>query len=130
MQISAQFDSDDLLRRFEQRRNTAQIWLDSEILRSTEPFVPMDQGDLIGSGVRGTVPGSGLIVYNSPYAHYHYVGLVRVGRAPKKLTDRKMQYSQLHQAGQERGSAWFDRSKKANLAAWIAGVERAMRGKL
>ncbi len=130
MQISVQFDSDDLLRRFEQRRNTAQIWLDSEILRSTEPFVPMDQGDLIGSGVRGTVPGSGLIVYNSPYAHYHYVGLVRVGRAPKKLTNRKMNYSQLHQAGQERGSAWFDHSKKVNLAAWIAGVERAMKGKL
>lgn len=130
MQISVQFDSDDLLRRFEQRRNTAQIWLDSEILRSTEPFVPMDQGDLIGSGVRGTVPGSGLIVYNSPYAHYYYVGLVRVGRAPKKLTNRKMNYSQLHQAGQERGSAWFDHSKKVNLAAWIAGVERAMKGKL
>ena len=130
MQISVQFDSDDLLRRFEQRRNTAQIWLDSEILRSTEPFVPMDQGGLIGSGVRGTVPGSGLIVYNSPYAHYHYVGLVRVGRAPKKLTNRKMNYSQLHQAGQERGSAWFDHSKKVNLAAWIAGVERAMKGKL
>lgn len=130
MQIDVQFDSDDLLRRFEQRRNTAQIWLDSEILRSTEPFVPMDQGDLIGSGVRGTVPGSGLIVYYSPYAHYHYVGLVRVGRAPKKLTNRKMNYSQLHQAGQERGSAWFDHSKKVNLAAWIAGVERAMKGKL
>ena len=80
--------------------------------------------------MRGTVPGNGLIVYNSPYAHYHYVGLVRVGRAPKKLTDRKMNYSQLHQAGQERGSAWFDRNKKVNLAAWIAGVERAMKGKL
>lgn len=130
MQIDVQFSSGELLRRFEQRRDTAQVWLDSEILRSTEPFVPMDQGDLIGSGVRGTVPGSGLIVYNSSYAHYHYVGLVRVGRAPKKLTDRKMRYSQLHQAGQERGSVWFDRSKKVNLAAWIAGVERAMKGKL
>lgn len=130
MQIDVQFSSGELLRRFEQRRDTAQVWLDSEILRSTEPFVPMDQGDLIGSGVRGTVPGSGLIVYNSPYAHYHYVGLVRVGRAPKKLTDRKMRYSQLHQAGQERGSVWFDRSKKVNLAAWFAGVERAMKGKL
>ncbi len=130
MQIDVQFSSGELLRRFEQQRDTAQVWLDSEILRSTEPFVPMDQGDLIGSGVRGTVPGSGLIVYNSPYAHYHYVGLVRVGRAPKKLTDRKMRYSQLHQAGQERGSVWFDRSKKVNLAAWIAGVERAMKGKL
>lgn len=130
MQIDVQFDGGELLRRFEERGKTAQVWLDSEILRSTEPFVPMDQGDLIGSGVRGTVPGSGLIVYNSPYAHYHYVGLVRVGRAPKKLTDRKMRYSQLHQAGQERGSVWFDRSKKVNLAAWIAGVERAMKGKL
>lgn len=130
MQIDVQFDGGELLRRFEERGKTAQVWLDSEILRSTEPFVPMDQGDLIGSGVRGTVPGSGLIVYNSPYAHYHYVGLVRVGRAPKKLTDRKMNYSQLHQAGLERGSAWFDRSKKVNLAAWIAGVERAMKGKL
>lgn len=130
MQIDVQFDGGELLRRFEERSKTAQVWLDSEILRSTEPFVPMDQGDLIGSGVRGTVPGSGLIVYNSPYAHYHYVGLVRVGRAPKKLTNQKMNYSQLHQAGQERGSAWFGRSKKVNLAAWIAGVERAMKGKL
>ena len=101
MQIDVQFDGGELLRKFEERGKTAQVWLDSEILRSTEPFVPMDQGDLIGSGVRGTVPGSGLIVYNSPYAHYHYVGLVRVGRAPQTLTDRKMQYSQLHQAGQE-----------------------------
>lgn len=130
MQIDVRFDGGELLRRFEERGKTAQVWLDSEILRSTEPFVPMDQGDLIGSGVRGTVPGSGLIVYNSPYAHYHYVGLVRVGRAPKKLTNQKMNYSQLHQAGQERGSVWFDRSKKVNLAAWIAGVERAMKGKL
>lgn len=130
MQIDVQFDGGELLRRFEEWGKTAQVWLDSEILRSTEPFVPMDQGDLIGSGVRGTVPGSGLIAYNSPYAHYHYAGLVRVGHAPKKLTDRKMSYSQLHQAGQERGSAWFDRSKKVNLAAWIAGVERAMKGKL
>lgn len=73
MQIDMQFNGNDLLRRFERRRDTAQVWLDSEILRSTEPFVPMDQGDLIGSGVRGTVPGSGLIVYNSPYAHYQYM---------------------------------------------------------
>ena len=130
MQIDVRFDGGELLRRFEERGKTAQVWLDSEILRSTEPFVPMDQGDLIGSGVRGTVPGSGLVAHNSPHAHYHYVGLVRVGRAPKKLTNRKMNYSQLHQAGQERGSAWFDRSKKVNLAAWIAGVERAMKGKL
>ena len=84
MQIDVQFDGGELLRRFEERGKTAQVWLDSEILRSTEPFVPMDQGDLIGSGVRGTVPGS----------------------------------------------VWFDRSKKVNLAAWIAGVERAMKGKL
>lgn len=130
MRISVHLNDSELLRTFDRRGAAAQVWLDSEILRSTEPFVPMDQGDLIGSGVRGTVPGSGLIVYNSPYAHYHYVGLVRVGRAPKKLTDRKMNYSQLHQAGQERGSAWFDRSKKVNLAAWIAGVERAMKGSL
>lgn len=130
MRISVHLNDSELLRTFDRRGAAAQVWLDSEILRSTEPFVPMDQGDLIGSGVRGTVPGSGLIVYNNPYAHYHYVGLVRVGRAPKKLTDRKMNYSQLHQAGQERGSAWFDRSKKVNLAAWIAGVERAMKGSL
>ena len=54
MQIDVQFDGGELLRRFEERGKTAQVWLDSEILRSTEPFVPMDQGDLIGSGVRGS----------------------------------------------------------------------------
>ena len=60
MQISVQFDSDDLLRRFEQRRNTAQVWLDSEILRSTEPFVPMYQGDLIAAACAARFPAAGL----------------------------------------------------------------------
>ena len=43
MQIDVQFDGGELLRMFKERGKTAQIWLDSEIMRSTEPFVPMDQ---------------------------------------------------------------------------------------
>ena len=38
---------------------SAQAWLDTAILRDTEPFVPMITGALKDSGILGTVIGTG-----------------------------------------------------------------------
>ena len=64
-----------------------QKFLDNEVLRTTESYVPMDTGALKQSGINGTVVGSGKVVYNSPYARYQYYGKLMVGKAPKKLTN-------------------------------------------
>lgn len=70
----------------------AQKFIDHEVIRLCSPMVPFRSGMLDKSGILGTVPGEGEVVYNAPYARYHYYGRLMVGKAPKKLTNRNMQY--------------------------------------
>lgn len=68
-----------------------QRYIDSEVLRRCEPYVPRDTGGLIRSGVRNTEIGSGQVVYNTPYARRWYYEPAKFQGAPK------------------RGNYWFDR---------------------
>lgn len=68
-----------------------QKYIDSEVLRRCEPYVPRDTGELIRSGVRNTEVGSGKVVYNTPYARRWYYEPAKFQGAPK------------------RGNYWFDR---------------------
>ena len=66
-------------------------YIDSEVLRLCEPYVPWGEGDLNDSGTLNTVIGSGKVVYDTPYARrWHYEPAEFQG-APK------------------RGNYWFDR---------------------
>ena len=53
-----------------------QEFIDSECIRLMKPFTPMKNGVLMGSATRGTVIGSGHIVYTVPYGRYQYYGVV------------------------------------------------------
>ncbi len=46
----------------------AQKFIDSEVLRRTEPYIPFRTGMMIKSGKLGTVIGSGVVEYIAPYA--------------------------------------------------------------
>lgn len=98
--------------------------IDSEIIRQCEPYVPFDAGVLTQSAWANTKVGSGLIVYNTPYARYQYYGevygpnfLVNIGGemqwrskkgAKKHPTGRQMNYSlEVHP---QAGSHWFERA--------------------
>lgn len=97
----------DFEKEWANRFDKAQKFIDSEVLRLSNPYIPMQQGILQKSGILGTKIGSGEVVYNSPYARYQYYGKVMVGRAPKQLTDRDLVY---HGAPM-RGRLWFERMK-------------------
>lgn len=89
----------------------AQKFLDSEVLRTTTPFVPIRTGALIKSGQLGTVIGSGQVTWNAPYARYQYYGTA---------------LSRTYDA--QRGGKWFERSKATNKPQWIAGVKKIAGG--
>jgi hypothetical protein len=84
---------------FSTRRNRqfdrAQEFVDSEVLRLTTPYVPRDEGDLIRSGIRNTVIGSGKVSYRTPYA-------------------RRLYYSRgfSFRGAPQRGERWFERMKR------------------
>lgn len=52
--------------------NKAQKYIDSEILRRSDPLVPFRTGSLKRSGITGTKIGTGVIEYTAPYAKKQY----------------------------------------------------------
>lgn len=77
-----------------QNADKAQEFVDSEVLRRCEPYVPKDTGELIRSGTRETRLGSGRVVYRTPYARRWYYHPANFQGAPR------------------RGNYWFEKMKK------------------
>ena len=55
-----------------ERFNQAQMWLDNEVIKDFNPYVPFRYGELARSAIRHTIIGSGAIVYKTPYAKKVY----------------------------------------------------------
>lgn len=92
-----------------QRRYTAaQFFVDSEVLRLSEPYTPHLTGMLIASGILGTDPGSGLVQWIAPYAKNQYYSPRRPGS----------------QSGALRGPYWFERMKAVRGQKIITGARR------
>lgn len=93
----------------------AQRFLDNEILRRCEPYVPMDSGMLKRSGILGTIIGSGRITYIAPYARLQYYK----GRKPGLAT-----------TGGLRGRYWFDRMWSDHERGIVASTAKLMGGRI
>ena len=92
--------------------NEAQKYVDKEVLRRCEPYVPFDQGFLKQSGILETKLGSGKVVYRTPYARRWYYEPARFQGAPK------------------RGNYWFERMlNEGGAKAILRGLARIMGGK-
>ena len=86
----------------------AQKFVDSEVLRRCEPYIPKLTGILIASGITGTVIGSGYVQWITPYARRQYMS----ARAPGSAT------------GPLRGPHWFERMKAVDGDAIIDGAKK------
>ena len=92
-----------------------QYALDNTVLRDSNSYAPMDQGDLIESGIRHSRLGEGQIIWSTPYARRLYYN-------PQYnfSTDRNPQAQGL----------WFEAAKSQHLRDWINAIEQAIRGGL
>ena len=52
--------------------NRTQMYVDSEVLRRSDPLVPFKTGSLKRSGITGTRIGTGVVKYTAPYAKRQY----------------------------------------------------------
>ena len=85
----------------------AQKYVDSEVLRLSAPYTPLITGNLINSGIRGTVIGSGLVVWNAVYARKQYYNT-----------------AQTRPYDPRRGAYWFERMKADHGKQIIAGAKK------
>lgn len=84
-------------------KGRVQQYIDSEVLRLTDPYIPKDSGKLKQSGTQHTKIGSGEVRYKTPYARRQY--FENKGRGL-------------------RGKQWFHRSKADNRDTILRGVAK------
>ena len=106
----------------------AQKALNMQVVADCDEYIPMQQGALRGSvnypdGIYG-----GEIAWNTPYAHYQYMGelyLTEDGRSFAFRGERKYPTGlplQQHHPGT--ADHWFERAKQAHCEQWIDLVKR------
>lgn len=109
--FSVHIDTPALLRKFVEREEKAQAFLDNEVIRTSYPFVPFLQG-MLADTVMDEEPGT--IVYVQPYARRQYYG-------------DAFQFSKQHHP--LAGSRWTERAKTAYIKDWTKGVENILKGR-
>ncbi len=77
--------------------------VDSDVIRLTDNYVPMDSGELKRSATNFTKLGSGEVRYVTPYARRQY-------------------YENAGKSGGLRGKMWFHRSKADNKKAILTSA--------
>ena len=96
---------------FEQK----QKYIDSEVLRHSDSYVPFRHGDLKKSGISGTVIGSGTVKYTAPYARQQYYTNAGHGEEGVNALDG---------AKGLRGKLWFERMKADHKDDILRGLKK------
>lgn len=111
---------EEIDRKLAQLANEQEVWLANEVLKDTDPYVPMLTGSL---SQRAHVEGN-KVVYPGPYARYLYYGKVMKGPkyGPKHATDKDLVYTKQHHPNAQ--SYWFEASKAQNMDKWLRGVKK------
>ena len=141
--LEANLDPNDLLVEYGlEKGGRVQRFIDQKVIDGCQPYVPASPDRTLEFSAQvSTEIGSGQVIWNTPYAHYQYMGIVYgpnipiiqdgvlmgyfspPGR-PKYPTDRNLTYdtSQNPMAG----SHWFERAKADNLNEWLDEARRVM----
>jgi hypothetical protein len=88
----------------------AQKFIDSEVLRLSDPLIPMQTGKLKQSGMSGTKIGSGEVIYTAIYSK------------PQYYSKETREYDA------NRGGQWFERMKEAHRDNILEGAAKRMKG--
>ncbi len=113
MDYKIELDTSGIISRLAPKFSLAQKFVDNEVLKDCDEYVPMRTGNLVKSGIRGTVIGSGQVKYSAPYAAKCYYGT-------------HIHFSKdLHPKAT---AQWFERAKAVNKQKWIEGAQKLVNG--
>ena len=94
----------------------------ANILRRIQKYMPYRSGATIKMMIAQTDIDKPRIVLDVPYGRYLYHGKVMVGRAPKTVTNKPLNYTK--SKNPQAGPYWDRRLKAAELPAMQADLQR------
>ena len=107
MDLEVKFDTGAIQKRVAEEIEEKQRILDARVLRDSNLFVPVDTGALRNSSTLHTQIGSGLVVWQVPYAarqYYEWQGIRGHNRNPRAT------------------SKWFETAKAKYEAEWLEAI--------
>lgn len=133
---NATIELDVDLSRFEKQYGKAQYALDSMVMTSMQPYMPMRTGTFINvtKAMSAAIAGSGTVIAAAPpMGRFLYEGKVMVDPATnspwarpgakKVVTDKDLTYS-----NPKATPHWFDTAKKNHGASWVKAVKNIAGG--
>jgi hypothetical protein len=136
--LDAHLDPNDLLHEYGlEKGGRVQRFIDQRVIDGCQPYVPASPDRTLEFSAQvSTEIGSGQVVWNTPYAHYQYMGIVYgpnipildpetgvlmgyfspPGR-PKHPTDKRLTYDTAQNP--MAGAHWFERAKADQLSQWL-----------
>ena len=92
--------------------DVSQEIVDSQILKDSNNYIAFDTGNLAKSGVRSTNPGTGKIIWDTPYGRKLYYN---------------PQYNFSKDKNPQAGGLWFERAKSTHLNDWLTKGQDAFK---
>lgn len=111
MQFRLRFEDRGLRRRLENMSRRGQEALDSQVLKDSNYYAPQDQNNLIESSLRFTNPGSGIIIWQTPYARRLYYN---------------PQYNFSKDKNPNAGGLWFETAKSRHVKEWEKIIKQSL----
>jgi hypothetical protein len=135
-ELSVNLEPNDLLREYGlEKGGRVQRFIDQKVIDECTPYVPASPDRTLEFSAQvSTEVGSGLVIWNTPYARYQYYGFVMtdeagrtwVGPGERKpiVTDRPLDYDTAQNP--LAGSYWFERMKADRLNDILDEARRVM----
>lgn len=113
MKIDVKIFYERVGRKIVAKKARAQKVVDVTVIKDSARFVPFETGTLEKSAMENSKIGSGLVVYNTPYAKRQYYG---------KFDHAKNKHPHATRL-------WFEAAKAENLDKWIRIVQEIVKGR-
>lgn len=127
------------LSRFEKQYGKAQYTLDSMVMASMKPYMPLRTGVFrnVTEAMSAAIAGSGTVIAAAPpFGRFLYEGKVMVDEetgspwagpgAKKIVTDKDLEYDTSNNP--KVTDHWFDTAKKNHGASWVRAVKKEAGG--
>jgi Minor capsid protein len=108
LKLNVQMDLQSFKGKQQGAKDAAQMQLDQDILKSSNYFIPSDTLELMRSSLRFSEIGSGLLIWNTPYARRLYYN---------------PQYNFSKDVNPNARGMWFEEAKAMDKADWITNIQ-------
>lgn len=105
--VKVNFSPKGVQDRFASKAHRAQFLLDQQVAKDSNYYCPRDVGSLQDSVIPSAASGSGLLIWDEPYARKQYYDY------PNKSKDQNPNASM----------KWFEKSKKVCKSKWLKLVQ-------